>query len=123
MADDVTPWNLKVQVTCPACDGARGDESGTFCGHCSGRGTVLQEVAVSEISNFLDRPEHKDYQCVCGKRERVLRPRDLQIPVGWVQWNGYLVCSKCKAQIVQAAIQAASWKITDIKEKSWKRSQ
>ena len=113
---DTKDWRLKVKVVCSACEGDAFFGSGP-CSRCEGTGKEVIMVEPKDIEVFANRPESKEYTCIHGKKEIILRPKLEQLPNGWVNWNSQLLCDVCKAQMVYAALMAAGNKIQQIKEK------
>ena len=107
-------WKMKVAEPCPDCHGQLPGIN--TCQGCGGTGKVIEEVPPPAIESFLTRPEYGDYRCICGKRERILRPREGQIPTSWIQWGHDLLCVACRNSIVTAAIMEVGRKIASIKE-------
>jgi hypothetical protein len=127
MGNAVEGWKMKVKSRCPLCKGARylgGDPHvpGSTCPKCEASGEVIKEIDPKDISSFDSRPAAKDYICVCGYKENILRPLPSQIPHGWLQWGDDLVCKGCKSAIILAASVAAQNKVTQLKEQKSRAS-
>jgi hypothetical protein len=94
-------WKLKVRIKCQECHGvgwwAWDDAIGSGdaeCPECGGKGFNVEEVHPDDIDKLLARKESQDFECICGKKEKILRPKEGQI----------------------AALQGAAMKIAQIKE-------
>ncbi len=129
-------WKLKVKVKCEECHGIgwwewESTPSGSpsvlasdRCTSCEGRGYFIKEVHPEGVEEFLGRKESIEFACICGKKERILRPKEGQIPGGWVCWDSNYLCNDCKYKVMFAALQGAAMKIQQIKEggsESYKR--
>ena len=124
-ASHTDEWQLKVKIKCENCHGIgwweEFDENGNTrtegaCSECDGHGYHIREVHPDNVEEFLERRESADFQCICGKREQILRPREGQIPTGWICWDSNYLCSNCKLKVMLAAFQGAASKIQQIKE-------
>lgn len=123
------PWTMKVKVMCPVCQGhkyiydADSVELGAgLCSECGGTGQCFREIppeAIEEFTNkYSTRPPQTEFQCSCCHREEViLRPLEHQVPFGWWNWSGDLVCNDCRVLVISAAISGAEQKIRQLKEK------
>jgi len=119
----MNPWKIKYRRECPDCSGV-GELGGAdiisdppiSCGHCDGTGNVTVELDPENIELFSDRPESKEFRCVCGKPESILRPLLGQIPHSWMQWGEDLVCGDCKLKVLLSCAMSAAEKIQQIKE-------
>jgi len=114
-------WKLKVKVKCEDCHGIGWWEDSVTkeqgeCKECGGKGFHIREVHPDNIDEFLTRQESTDFKCICGKKERILRPREGQIPSGWLCWDNNYICNDCKYKVILAALQGAAMKIEQIKE-------
>ena len=114
-------WKLKVKIKCEDCYGVgwwptdiKGQDE--KCSVCDGKGFHMKEVHPEGIEEFLARKESLDFKCICGKAEKILRPREGQIPSGWICWDSNYICSNCKYKVMLAAFQGAANKIQQIKE-------
>lgn len=120
---NTSDWKLKVKVDCPDCNGTgisykdyyTPDTIACYNSKCQD-GKVIVEVEPLEIPKFMSRPESLEYSCACGKTEIILRPQLNQLPIGWINWSGELLCTKCKTVVVYAALIAAANKVQQIKE-------
>ena len=114
-------WSLKVKVPCPECGGTKihddNIEDWYVCPSCKGEGKVLGEVEPKEVEAYLkSRPEREDFECVgCGLSESILRPSIHQLPHGWLNWGGDILCNKCKTKVVYAALLAANQRVQKMK--------
>ena len=93
---NIASWKLKVNIDCPDCGGSGGwvgsdNMDVTPCNTCSATGKVIKEVVI-------------------------LRPRLNQLPIGWINWSGELLCAGCKSMIVYTALRAVADKIQQIRE-------
>jgi hypothetical protein len=86
------------------------------CEICHGSGKIMQEVAPLDIEDFFGRPERLEFQCICGKKEIILKPMPRQLPHGWMQWGTDMICTDCIYKMLHAAMTAAMQKISQIKE-------
>jgi len=114
-------WKLKVKVKCEDCHGIGWWEDADLgqqeaCKECDGYGYHLREVHPDNVKEFLSRKESLDFTCICRKKEIILRPREGQIPSGWICWDGNYICNDCKYKVMFAALQGAAMKIQQIKE-------
>lgn len=121
MKDQDKSWKLKVKVKCEDCHGIGWwEEEATKeqgqCEECDGKGFHVREVHPDNVDEFLLRQESTDFECICGRKERILRPREGQIPRGWICWDSYYICNDCKYKVILAALQGAVSKIQQIKE-------
>lgn len=116
---ETTDWKLKVKVDCPECKGTGGEYDNHYepCVSCKGTGKIVQEVEPKDIEAFSNRPPSKEFKCVCGNKEIILRPRLDQLPNGWVHWSGHILCLRCRNAVLQAALIAAADKVEQLKEK------
>jgi hypothetical protein len=116
--DDITPedWKLKVKVECSACHGTGEDWEGPPCIFCKGSGYKIEKLHPDNVEEFLERRESADFTCICGKKESILRPKEGQIPSGWLNWDGNMICNDCKYKVMFAALNGAAMKIQQIKE-------
>jgi len=121
-------WQLRVRQWCPHCNGSGRDcLSHYVCHACGGDGKVRQNVPAAKVDEFLARPEKLTYVCcTCDRTEAILRPIQHQLPSGWLNWSGDLLCNICKEYIVGAAIIAVdSWvqRMKNLKEKKENEKQ
>ncbi len=118
---ETTDWKLKTKIDCPDCGGdgiIGGDAEWEKCrGECNGTGKVIEQVEPKEIQRFVSRPESLSFTCVCNRTEIILRPRLNQLPNGWVNWSGDLLCGTCRTLVIYDALIAAADKVRKIKEK------
>jgi hypothetical protein len=116
-ADLDTGWQLKFQVPCPTCIGKKFFDDSDPCINCAGTGKVIKIVKPEEVDDFIDRPEKQNFACIgCRKKEDILRPLPNQLPHGWINWSGDLICFECKSKVLLAAIVAAEQKVRQLKE-------
>ena len=118
---NIASWKLKVNIDCPDCGGSGGwvgsdNMDVTPCNTCSATGKVIKEVEPKDIEKFRGVPESRTYTCVCKEEEVILRPRLNQLPIGWINWSGELLCAGCKSMIVYTALRAVADKIQQIRE-------
>jgi hypothetical protein len=115
-------WKLKVRIKCQECHGVGWWDwegpvgSGDRCEFCNGKGFLVEEVHPDDIDKLLERKESQDFKCICERSEKILRPKEGQIPSGWLNWDGNYICNSCKYKVMLAALQGASMKIAQIKE-------
>jgi RecJ-like exonuclease len=108
---------IKVKFPCIKCkgEGYIDDilEEYLQCPICDGEGHKVEWV---EAREYLDeRTPAKEYTCLCGKVEGVLRPTENQIPSGWLTWGGVLLCDKCKVKVLYAGMVAMAAKVDELR--------
>ncbi len=113
-------WKIKVRLKCSTC---LGEPEDGICYACNGSGYNTQEIDPKDIEMFSDRPPAKEFRCVCGKPESILRPHLGQIPHSWMQWGDNLVCGDCKSKVLLSCAMAAAEKVQQIKESKQGDSQ
>lgn len=107
-------WTMKVRVICQDCGGSGGDDVST-CSACNGKGHIMKKVLPNCIDEFSSSPPSAEFSCSgCRHKENILRPLQHQIPHGWINWGGALLCSGCKAKVVLAAIMGANKKVVEL---------
>jgi len=118
---------MKVRVICSDCNG-RGEWENrdisdkyrkiVVCKMCGGTGRVQKEVSPAAVKSYLDtREERVEFSCTgCNAKEAILRPKLKQVPHGWVNWGGSMLCHSCKMKVIYAAILAANQKVQQMKE-------
>lgn len=105
-------WKMKVRIKCRTC-------SGSWiipCDTCDNKGYTIEEVDPEHCELYTDTIKSRDYHCVCGKLEKILRPMLGQIPHGWIQWGEDLICGSCKSSVTLSSAIAVAEKIQQIKE-------